>query len=210
METAKKITKLKKNLIIVETKSIDPTLKIANKGTGAGGSNTNKNGLPYEELTNLNTDYQIISEETHSKRIRFTLNTEREFIMTKQSGLFKCMDKHVNKDIEKAHGCKNPDECFIDDNLKIIFILEKKFQQTGGSICEKIQTAGFKRRHYNKTFPKYDVIYMYCLSDWFKENCKAELDDLKDINIPVFWGNDSNYKNRIINYILNYKLEPLL
>jgi len=27
-----------------------------NKGTGAGGSNTNKNGLPYEEFTDLKSN----------------------------------------------------------------------------------------------------------------------------------------------------------
>jgi len=38
------------------------------------------------------------------------------------------MDKFINKDIVKGHGCKNPDECFIHLSKKIIFIIEKKFQ----------------------------------------------------------------------------------
>ena len=180
-------------------------VKVKNKGTGAGGANTNTNGLPYEELTDLNTNYKIISEEKNSKSIRFTLNTEREFIMTKQSGLFKCMDKHVNKSVEKAHGCKNPDECYIDPNLKIIFILEKKFQQTSGSVCEKIQTVDMKIWQYNRTFPDYKIVYIYCLSEWFKENCKAEIEYLEYKEIPLFWGNSETYKVDIINFIINYK-----
>ena len=32
---------------------------INNRGTGAGGSNTNKHGLPYEALTDLHTEYTI-------------------------------------------------------------------------------------------------------------------------------------------------------
>ena len=47
--------------IIKKLKKIQPKLnenspiltKIINKGTGAGGANTNKNGLPYEKLTDL-------------------------------------------------------------------------------------------------------------------------------------------------------------
>ena len=38
-------------------------LNIENKGTGAGGSNTNKNGLPYEELTDLVNNYTIIEKK---------------------------------------------------------------------------------------------------------------------------------------------------
>ena len=33
-----------------------------NKGTGAGGKNTNKNGLSYESLTNLDECYTIIKK----------------------------------------------------------------------------------------------------------------------------------------------------
>jgi len=48
-------------------------------------------------------------------------------------------------------------------------------------------------------------VYIYCLSDWFKKNCKAELEYLEYKNIPVFWGNSNIYKTNIIKYIINYK-----
>ena len=172
------------------------------KGHGAGGSNTNKNGLPYEEMTDLKSEYDIQSSDKHSVIIKF-FNHEKVFKMSKQSHLFKAMDKYVDKNTIKAHGCKNPDECYIDEQNMIMFILEKKFQQVGGSVCEKIQTPDFKIWQYSKQFPDFRIIYMYCLSDWFKENCKAELEYLKYKNIPVFWGNDPNYKINIINFITN-------
>ena len=175
-----------------------------NRGTGAGGAQTNRNGLTYEEMTDLQTEYNIIEENEHSKRIRF-INSEKIFITTKQSHLFKCMNEHVNKDIKKAHGCKNPDECFIDAENKRIFIIEKKFQQRPGSVCEKIQTSEFKIWQYSRTFPTYEIVYMYCLSDWFKKNCKAELEYLEYKNVPVFWGNNEDYKQNLIKFILNYK-----
>jgi hypothetical protein len=178
---------------------------IKNKGTGAGGSKTNTNGLPYEELTELNTHYEIKKKQKYGNEIVFNTNKDVSFISTKQSKVFKYMDEHMNKDMIRAHGCKNPDECFIDEKTKKIFIIEKKFQQTHGSVCEKIQTGGFKKKHYNKLFPDYDVSYIYCLSDWFKLNCKAELEDLEEINIPVFWGSSETYKEDLIHYIINYK-----
>lgn len=203
------VAEQKKTSVLVESTTNKET-NIKNKGTGAGGSNTNKNGLSYEKRTDLGDRITIFKKEKHSDLIKFIdINNEilinKSLITAHQSNLFKYMKDEIDTTFPKAHGCKNPDECYIDKRNKNIFIIEKKFQQCGGSVCEKIQTAEFKRRYYNKIFPKYNVIYMYCLSDWYKENCKAELNDLKDINIPVFWGNSETYKDDIINFIINYK-----
>ena len=175
-----------------------------NKGTGAGGLNTNKNGLSYEEITDLNDKITIVKDLKFSSVIKF-YDIERLFTKTKQANLFKCMEDKINTEITKAHGCKNPDECYIDEKFKNIFIIEKKFQQCSGSVCEKIQTPDFKLWQYSRTFPDYNIIYIYCLSDWFKLNCIAELEYLDFKNIPYFWGSSETYKEDIINFILNYK-----
>lgn len=183
---------------------IKKIINIKNRGTGAGGANTNKNGLPYEKLTDLTTHYNIIQKNKHSNLVKFN-NYDDEYISTKQSKFYKCMKQYVQNNIDKAHGCKNPDECYINLKNKNIFILEKKFQQVSGSVCEKIQTPHFKLWQYRRSFPEFNIIYMYCLSDWFKNNCKSELLYLKDMNIPVFWGNSKTYKDDIIKFIINYK-----
>jgi len=177
-------------------------LNIENKGTGAGGSNTNKNGLPYEELTDLVNNYTIIEKNKYATKIKFD-NCEKIFIKTQKTGLFNYMKKHINNDIDKGHGCKQPDECYIDEDKKNIFIIEKKFQQCSGSVCEKIQTPDFKIWQYNRTFPDFNIIYIYCLSNWFKTNCKAEIEYLNYKKIPVFWGSSETYKKDIINLIIN-------
>lgn len=177
-----------------------------NRGTGAGGSNTNKNGLSYEEKTDLSDNFLELEKGSYSKTIQFT-NTNKKFKRTQQSKFYKYMKKkeYLDNKIDKAHGCKNPDECYIDEREKNLFIIEKKFQQCPGSVCEKIQTPHFKLWQYKRSFPHFKIIYVYCLSDWFKTNCKAELEYLKNINIPVFWGNSPTYKKDIINFIVNYK-----
>jgi len=177
---------------------------IKNKGTGAGGSNTNKNGLPYEELTDLDDKLIILNENQYSSKIKFN-GSEKSFIKTRQSKLFKCMKDDINQNITKAHGCKNPDECYIDKESRNIFIIEKKFQQTSGSVCEKIQTSDFKKWQYERTFPEFNIIYIYCLSEWFKKNCIAELEYLKYKGVPVFWGSSIKYKDDMVNFIINYK-----
>lgn len=177
---------------------------VSNRGTGGGGSNTNKNGLSYESLTDLRDRIHIIQEDRYSCEIRFDNHT-KTFTRTKQSNLFKCMKHEINTDIRKGHGCKNPDECYIDEELKNMFILEKKFQQCSGSVCEKIQTPDFKVWQYGRMFPNYNIVYVYCLSDWFKEHCPAELEYLNLKNIRYFWGSSCTYKDDIIHFIVHYK-----
>ena len=191
---------------IINTKLMNSFYKknyIINKGNGAGGKNTNKNGLPYENLTDLKSEYTILSNNKYFNTIKF-INSNKIFKSSHKSNLFKSMKKYINNNIDKAHGCKSPDECYIDENKKIIFIIEKKFQQVSGSVCEKIQTPDFKIWQYKRTFPQFSIVYIYCLSEWFKKNCKAELEYLDFKNIPVFWGNDPNYKSKIINFLINY------
>lgn len=175
---------------------------IMNRGTGAGGSNTNKNGLSYEDKTDLSTHYKIISEKNGIKTVKFN-EYNRIFIFPKKKDLIKYMtiSGNIDTNVIPGHGCKRPDESFICEERKTVFIIEKKFQQTPGSVCEKIQTAPFKLNQYKKMFPEYNIYYIYCLSDWFKSNCIAELEYLKDEGIPVFWGNSDKYKEEIIDYI---------
>ena len=49
-----------------------------------------------------------------------------------------------------------------------------------------------------------------CLSEWFKDNCKAEMEYFHEKNIPVFWGNSETYKQDMIDFIVNYTPEPRL
>lgn len=166
--------------------------------------NANVNGLSYELLTNLNDKFDIIKNEKYHNLIKFKGNNKL-YINTNKYNFIKFMENNKNNLINMAHGCKNPDDCFIDNNLNNLFIIEKKFQQTNGSTCEKIQTIDFKLWQYKRLYPNYNLIYIYSLSNWFKNNCKAELEYLNFKNIPIFIGDDINYKRNIINFILNYK-----
>lgn len=204
IEVVEQPAKLKKNNLVLVESTTNKKPVIKNKGTGAGGAKTNENGLSYEEITDLIDKITITKELNTSNIIKFN-RSEKSFIRTKQANLFKCMKDKSNKNIAKAHGCKNPDECYIDEEFKNIFIIEKKFQQCSGSVCEKIQTPDFKLWQYSRTFPDYTIIYIYCLSDWFKKNCIAELEYLNFKNIHFFWGSSETYKDDIINFILNYK-----
>jgi hypothetical protein len=62
-----------------------------------------------------------------------------------------------------------------DDSIYVIinntmFIIECKFQQSEGSVDEKLQTCDFKKKQYQKLLSQLnmEVEYIYLLSDWFK------------------------------------------
>ncbi len=165
----------------------------------SGGVMTNRNGLSYEKLTDLQTEYKIVSKNSKYSIIKFPLS-DNEYI--KPKNLFEYMKEYLAKDIPKAHGCKKPDECYINKEKKLIFIIEKKFQKVSGSVCEKIQTGEFKRWQYSRSFTEYKVVYIYVLSKFFSENCVAELEYLEFCKIPVFFGCKETFKQDITQFIV--------
>ncbi len=88
-----------------------------NRGTGAGGANTNTSGLPFEEQTDLSNYHTILEINQHSKTIKF-LNHETLFRYTKQKNFEKYMGDKINFTIKALHGSKRPDEAYINEEKK--------------------------------------------------------------------------------------------
>ena len=72
---------------------------IINKGTGAGGSNTNKNGLNYEEPKDLSTEYIIVEKTNSHMKVVFKKYPDKVFITGKKSQFMKYLSKQENKDV---------------------------------------------------------------------------------------------------------------
>lgn len=192
----------------LDTKFQNLQVQINNKNKGkAGGANTNKNGLAFEQLTKLVTqenheNINIIDKKfiTYESKKFGTKN----FIVLSKSKLKKYMEENnqKNNNIIPASGCKEPDEAYLDEESKNLFIIEKKFQQCGGSVDEKLQTAHFKIKHYKKLYQNYNIHYIYCLSNWFK---KPEYNEVisynEEIGVKIFW--QENYQEKITEFIIS-------
>lgn len=181
---------------------------ITNRGKGAGGANTNKSGLHFEKITSLDSEYEknvdIISKKL--QKISFK-EQESDFLRPSKSYFCKFMDtmEATNKDIPLAEGAKQPDELYIyedmvDKTKKYIFWIEKKNQKCNGSVCEKLQTGYSKKKNLQLRYPHHKVFYIYVLSSYFKK-FKWEISECKNNNIPIFWGDEENYKKNIIKFI---------
>ena len=190
------------------------TNKITNRGTGAGGSNTNKNGKEFEENTNiipilveLGYEKKLIPKKENTKNGYYytkTIDENKECIYIEQYGLKFFMNHFYKKRINR---CPDGAMIFVNGDKKILSIIEKKAQNGEGSVDTKLYCGnGFKREYKYYLDDNWDIKYSFVLNDWLKKEFisdkKAILRKiLEDDDIDVYFGNDSDFKDKIINWI---------
>lgn len=88
-----------------------------------------------------------------------------------------------------------PDEAVYNYETRTLHILEKKFQQTSGSVDEKLQTCAFKLRQYKRLLACADaeikVTYSYIFNDWFKH------ERYRDVRAYMEESNVKGYFNKV-------------
>ena len=55
-----------------------------------------------------------------------------------------------------------PDDALLVTDRRLLTIVEKKFQQVGGSVDEKLQTCDFKKKQYTKLLTTLGISVQYC------------------------------------------------
>lgn len=176
--------------------------KVITRGAGAGGANTNANGLPFEKNTELNHHFMILDEEQfgkgkNDKYEKFVINDKQYYCLSKR-GLKNFLKEHYKKPSKSLE----PDEVLVDKENKKIFIIEKKFQQCAGSVDEKLQTVDFKLWSYRRQYPEFEIYFTYVVNTWFKQPCYNDLMDyLKYKNIRVLWGEEKDYFESLAQWI---------
>ncbi|MCK9322227.1 MAG: hypothetical protein M0P32_09520 [Bacteroidales bacterium] len=152
------------------------------KAKGTGGANT-KTGLVFEGKTDLSA----------------FLNKQKGYKVTNENVFYK--NKLVARVFKKYSFYKFLEaegvdwktliskRLLPDDSIYVIinntmFIIECKFQQSAGSVDEKLQTCDFKKKQYQKLLSQLnmEVEYIYLLSEWFK---KRGYKDVLDYIISV-------------------------
>lgn len=170
------------------------------KNIHGGGANTNKNGLHFEQQTDLVTALKNSGYEVEGNDIFY--NGKKIGLSAPKHKLYKLI-LEPNKINYKDYVSKQllPDEALYIYKKKSIFIIEKKFQKTAGSVDEKIQTCGFKLRQYKKLFKPLGikVNYFYVLCNFYdnpkyndvleyieEEDCQYFFNDipLDSLNLP--------------------------
>ena len=180
---------------------------LVNKGTGAGGANTNYYGKKFEEKTDnqtrlLDNGFTKMKPNKSNKKYDYYLSKSYEdktVIFVLQNGL-KTYIKH-KYDIDMF---RCPDEAYIieyNTGKKTIKILEKKEQNVQGSVETKLWSGPSLKREYELVLGNdFEVHYGFCVSDFLKKKITSnekKYVTLKTIfnetNIKVLFGDDDNY-----------------
>ena len=187
------------------------TTAIINKGTGAGGANTNVTGKSFEQKTENETrlfasgftrkpipGYEKNTEGSFYYLIKETSPTESVVYLT-QGGLKKYFEHFFKKEL-----CRHPDEAYLFRNgdQYTLKILEKKNQNKSGSVDTKLMTARDFIEEYEDSIedPNFTVHYAFCVSDFLKKDYVSDKKKWvllrgrhKKYGIAVLFGDDPNY-----------------
>ena len=190
--------KLAKAQAKAQAKAEKAKQKIINKGTGAGGANTNKTGKPFEENTNYlhlctiktPTLSAVMSEQggadcafemrngakqmldrgfvTHKHGVTKTFEDKTVVIVSQRNLAKYAKDKYGIGDIYRC-----PDEAYIIEyasGKKVIKILEKKMQNVDGSVETKLLAGPSLKREYELMFgPDFEIQYGLCVSEFLQK-----------------------------------------
>ena len=191
---------------------------IINKGTGAGGANTNLYGKKFEDKTNnqerlveigyVKNSYAKKQKKANDYYLSKTFE-DKMVVFVLQNGLKTYMKYKYNIDMFRC-----PDEAYIIEytsGRKVIKILEKKEQNVEGSVETKLWSGPSLKREYELVLDgKFEVYYGFCVSEFLKK--KLTSNDKKytilntifqENNIEVLFGDDENYFETIDTWFNN-------
>ena len=181
-----------------------PFLVVANKGTGAGGANTNLYGKSFETLTN--NKERLLTQGFVQCKIGKSKSTYLTKIMGDKTIQFVVQGalKQYMKTKHNITMFRNPDEAYIilTSGKSILKILEKKEQRVEGSVETKLWSGPSLQREYQLVLgDKFEVHYAYCVNDFLKKKVTSLVVNkymylntiLQESNVPILFGQDENY-----------------
>ena len=190
----------------IESESQSTMKMIINKGTGAGGANTNLYGKKFEEKTDNQprllevgyTKHKLNKTKTYDYYLS-KIDEEKSIVFVLQNGLKMYMKNKYNIDLFRC-----PDEAYIieyTNGRKVIKILEKKEQNVEGSVETKLWSGPSLKREYELALGnEFTVFYGFCVSNFLKQKLisnEKKYTILNTIfnenNIAVLFGDDENY-----------------
>lgn len=182
-----------------------------NRGTGAGGSNTNKNGKSYEDKVDI--EQKLIDIEFFLKIQNKNINYSSKKLYNKVVYYFKQANLKKYLQLNGITIYRNPDIAYLkeyNDGKKHLTIFEIKNQNGSGSVDTKLWAGIGLKEEYEICLGKdYTIDYNFILSDYFKNqfDISPKFKILKKIllkhNINILYGSDEDYEETMIKLIIN-------
>jgi len=174
-----------------------------NRGTCAGGANTNVSGKTFEQKTENET--RLLEQGFVRKTIpkcngKYNYYLEKDNVRYMTQGGLKAYFGHFFPNLRVA---RSPDEAYLiqTGDTYILKILEKKNQNSAGSVDTKLLAGqGFVREYKYLLGEKFTIKYAFCLSSFLKTQyidnsgkSEALRQINKEENIVVLFGEDADY-----------------
>lgn len=198
---------------------------IINKGTSAGGSRTNHNGLKFEEKTSAKN--LLISMGFKKKVLHDTFHyyyyqySDKIIVYVCKKSFKFYMERRYS--IRSSDIFREPDEAFIvkynNDNNIIVYIMETKNQNREGSVYDKLFTGVSYVGQYNfmlngsphvnrKKEYTFIIRYGYCICRFLKSKYLEDTPKQRYLRnehsknkIIVLYGDDDDYFERLMEWI---------
>ena len=157
--------------------------------THGGGARTNANGLRFEQTSDLDTalieaGYTISGHKVYDGSTQIGLSVQKH-------DFYKYFLEPNGIDYTMYNSKKwLPDDCFVNLYSNTVFVIEKKFQNTSGSVDEKLTNWDFKKKEYVKLCAPlgFEVKYVYVFNDWFSQPVYADtLNYIRSVGCHYFY-----------------------
>ena len=199
--------------------NIDGNAKeLVNRGTGAGGANTNKSGKSFEQKTENETRLlqSGFVKRTIVEKSKATGNYYLEKRESETSSVVYLSQTALPlyfKTFFSIEMFREPDEAYLFQNgdRYTLKILEKKNQNVSGSVDTKLMAGNNFIREYKKclgTAFDFDVQYAFCIGNFLKKGHVSDSKKnvilrelLKEDGITVLFGDDEDYYQHLDKWI---------
>jgi hypothetical protein len=183
---------------------------LTNRGTGAGGANTNVTGGAFEYRTS--NEPRLLANGFVRTQIE-DCNGKEAYYLTKENTVFVTQNG-LKRYVDKTFGirvCRKPDEAYIRKvgDTYVLKILEKKNQNVEGSVADKLGLGPYFVSEYSDCLgDKFRVEYAFCLSEFLKKEYVSDAQKFKHLrkyneqhSIKVFFGDDPDYFTKLDAWI---------
>lgn len=159
-----------------------------------GGANTNFNGLRFEQLTSLSDALRsvgyLVSDE--GRVFRHDAPSVQIALIAPKHKLY---DRILSPGgVDWRHYLSKqmlPDDALYNLHNNKVYIVEKKFQSSSGSVDEKLQTCHYKKLHYQKMFASLNIVveYIYVCNDWFaRDEYRDVRQYIADVGCSIYFN----------------------
>jgi hypothetical protein len=185
----------------------DVSNTLQNRGTGAGGANTNIKGKTFEEKTSFEP-YMLENGFIRHENTLVKKDEHATITYVSQGNLKKIMKEKYEKSL-----FRNPDEAYIieytNGTKPTILILEKKAQNVAGSVDTKLLAGPLFREEYEIALNyEFSIEYAFCVSSFLQNYIQSDKEKwiifnklMTNHNIPILFGDDSNYFESVNSWI---------